>query len=421
MGSKRVEITKIDYARIKAIDDHNGITSKEIKQVLGCSERLAETYKTILGNHDNFRDIFGDMDIVGANVKLAKKSQRYQDLNRIERKAFREYAKLENTLEALNEAVLSEFGKVNFDIRRVKANKIKITGGNQAIIQLADTHFNELVDLDNNHYDFDVASKRMQKYAAEIKRQLKPYNVQKVVLAMTGDMINSDRRLDEKMAMATNRMTAAMIGTNLIQYFIQDLMDEFHQMDIFYVTGNESRSFELGWVDNVVTDNYDSLIFNILKLLFVGKRNVRFFDTNPVETVINVNSKNVLLVHGTTFGQMPMAAMQKIVAKFASKGVTIDYALFGHIHSTMITDLYARSASLVGANAYSDLALGLASSASQNLSIVMEDGTINCNKIDLQLYPGYDGYPIQKDLDAYNTKSADKAHRLYQVVEVARM
>ena len=37
--------------------------------------------------------LIADKDIVAYNIKLAKQKQRYQDLNRIERKAFRENAR----------------------------------------------------------------------------------------------------------------------------------------------------------------------------------------------------------------------------------------------------------------------------------------------------------------------------------------
>lgn len=412
-------IEKDDFVKLLAIEKLNGkITIRDIRKTLGVSKEFAALYKTLLNSRDELKQIFGDNEIVGSNVKLEKQNLRLKDLNRIERKSFRDYSRMENALIALNEEVVSKFETINFNIKKVVSDSTKIVEGDQAIIQLTDAHFNELVDLDNNRYDFEVASERMMLLAQEAKRFLSAYGVKKVVLAMTGDMINSDRRLDEKLSMSTNRMTAAMLATNLIQYFIVDLMEEFEAMDVVYVTGNESRSFEFGFTDLVVTDNYDSIVFNMLRLVFRGVSNVNFIEGNPVESVICVNGKNILLLHGTTLGKDTQQNVQKIVGKFAAKGIIVDYAIFGHIHFANVTDLYARSGSLVGSNTYSDYGLGLVTKASQLVHLIRKDGTINNYRIELQNTDGIKGYPIQKDLEAYNAKSASKAYRQYKVIEI---
>jgi len=427
------KINKDDFEKIKELQLSKKVTVRRIMKLLDISFRHAEIYKAMFDNPDELKLIFAN-EIVGENVRLAKEKQEYQDSNRIERKSFRNQARFENAITALNRAVLDKFEKIDFEIKKAlkpKEDRIyfpKVKDGepnanislskNQAIIQLSDTHFNELVDLKNNRYDFDIASKRMKLYADEIKKMLKSYNVEKVILAMTGDLINSDRRLDEKLNMATNRMTAAMISVNLIQYFIQDLMEEFDQMDVVYVTGNESRSFEYGFSDIVVTDNYDSVIFNMLKLVFNKSDCVKFIDTNPVETIICVNEKNILLTHGTHLGQATQGNIQKLVGKYASNGTTVDYVLFGHIHSAYISDNYARSSSLVGENTYSSFGLNFASKASQNLHLIKGDGTIHNFRIELQNTEGVMGYAIQSELEAYNAKSASKVHQEYEIVKI---
>ena len=80
----------------------------------------------------------------------------------------------------------------------------------------------------------------------------------------------------------------------------------------------------------------------------------------------------------------------------------------GHLHETMITDLFARSSSLVGANAYSENALNLSSRAAQNIYVMLKEGRQDI-RIDLQDTKGFKGYDIDKELMAYNTKSAEKS------------
>lgn len=413
------EISIEDFKELQKKDSQKSLTVLEIAESLNISQRYAEVYRTLLDNSETLAELFGDREIILETRKLAAQKQKYQDSNRIERKTFRDQIRMENALEALNNAVISEFDKIKFDVSGFNTS-VSIQDGNQAIIQLSDTHFNELVDLEDNNYDFDVASKRMQLFAVEAKRILSSYGVEKVILAMTGDMINSDRRLDEKLNMATNRMTAAMISTNLIQYFINDLMGTFKQMDVVYVTGNESRSFEFGFTDMVVTDNYDSIIFNMLELLYREVDNVNFIRSNPVETVININGRNILILHGTTLGQSTQQSVQKFIGKYSGRGITIHYVIFGHIHFCNIGDIFARSGSLVGVNTYSDMALGLITKPSQNIHLITAEGIVHNFRIELQDTGNLPGYPIRKDLDCYNAKSASKAHRAYKVIEIER-
>ena len=413
-----IKISEERFETLKKAYKGKKLSANKIAKILYISRSQAEVYRALLNNQDELRNIFTDDKIlIESNNKLSKSKQRLQDTNRIERGTVRKHYQMENALTALNEAVLEKFDEIDFNVKKV-VEDISIVDGDQAIIQLTDTHFNELVDLEHNKYDFDIAGKRMALFASEAKRVLGSYGIKKVILAMTGDMINSDRRVDEKLNMATNRMTATMLAVKLIQYFIQDLMTEFDQMDVVYVTGNESRAFDFGFTDMVVTDNYDSMIFNFLKEMYKESTNVNFIDSNPVETVVRINGRNILILHGTTIGAAAQGNVQKFIGKYAGRGVAIDYAIFGHIHFANIGDIFARSGSLVGSNTYSDFALGLITKPSQNLHIIRKDGTINNVRVELQQTDNVKGYPIQNDLDSYNAKSASKAHRLYKVIEI---
>jgi predicted phosphodiesterase len=395
-------------------------TTLEIQNMFGMSNRRANTYRQIASHKDDLLKVLApervDVDIVSESVKLAKQKQRYQDSNRIERKAFREHARVENAITSLNEAVLKQFAEVDFNVQPQTSQPIT-KEGTKAIIQFTDAHFNELIDLDGNRYDFKIASQRMREFAKEAKRYCKANGVDEVLLALTGDMINSDRRLDEKLNMSTNRTNACLLATKLIQLFIQDLLTDIEHIDVTYVTGNESRVMEFGFSDIVITDNYDTNIFNMLTLVFEGVKRVKFLRGNPVENVVTVNGKNVLLLHGTTLGQAPQANLQKLFGKYALNGIKLDYAIFGHIHFANITDLYARSASLSGGNSYSDYGLGLASKASQNIHFIKKDGTINNVRVELQQADN-EGYDIEYYLDAYDVKPANNSYKGIRQISV---
>ena len=359
---------------------------------------------------DIIQYVIADKEIIQHNILLQKRSQKQADLNRIKNKSFREHSRLENALVEYNKALIDLLKRESLKTS-IKQHTSK---GKQAIIvQIADTHFNELVDLKNNKYDFEVASKRLQKFAHHIKEYAKFYIVSEIFIAITGDLINSDRRLDEKLSMSTNRAKATFLGVHLLKHFILDL-NSVANISIGCVSGNESRAYELGWVDMVATDNYDFTIFEMLRLLLPD---INFITSGGLELVVEVNGHNVLLIHGHQLGNMNNDKIAKVMSKYARNGIILDFMMCGHLHETKITDLYARSSSLVGANAYSENSLLLSSRAAQNIYI-MKDKERHDIRIDLQNTKGFYGYPINKELSSYNAKSLDKTFKKQTIFKI---
>ena len=355
--------------------------------------------------------LIADKDIIEYNIRLAKQKQKFQDLNRIERKAFREGSRQENALVEYNTEIIKLLKRESL---KTKLSKKKHNSEAAIVCQLADLHLNELVELESNKYDFDIASKRLQKYAYKVKEYVKFHKANKVLIAITGDLINSDRRLDEKLSMATNRAKATFLGVHLLKYFILDI-NEIAEVQVCCVTGNESRvNFELGFVDMVASDNYDFTIFEMLRLLLPD---INFLRGDALELVVEINGKNMLVIHGHQLSKMDSNVVGKVISKYSAKGVIIDFIICGHLHETMIRDNIARSASLVGSNAYSENALNLAGTAAQNIYCFTDDGRHDV-RIDLQETKGWDGYNIKEELFAYNAKSVQKTHKKETIFKI---
>lgn len=356
-----------------------------------------------------------DKDLTDYSTHLVKKLQKSNDINRIERKAFRENTRLENALTEYNKELVKELSSLKpFTIKHSKVNN-KAVG----VVQISDAHFNELINIDGNKYDFEIAAQRLKLLADKSKQYFKCIGIKKVLIAFTGDLLNSDRRLDEKLNMATNRAKATLLAFHLLEQFIIDLNLEFNVI-LASVSGNESRaSEEMGYSEIIATDNYDFTIFNMLKVAFRQSKGITFIDGDNSEKVINVAGQNILLLHGLSVKGDIEKSIQQMMGKYARKGVIIDYVLIGHIHSARIGDLYARSSGLCGGNAYSDFALNLASRASQNIGIFFENKSHDVMKIDLQITDDVQGYEIIKELESYNAKSVDKCKvnvPIFQVV-----
>ena len=360
-----------------------------------------------------FREGIEDSDLVIENVRLAKQKQAYQDLNRIERKSFREHARIENALEGYTKELKTLFENNKLS-KLVKKHPVK--DGAVGVLQFSDVHFNELVNIVSNKYDFNVASQRCRHFVNRAMKYFKTANVSNVLVALTGDLLNSDRRLDELLSNATNRAKATFLSVDIMQQVLLDVNRQFN-VSVASISGNEGRANpETGWTDLMATDNYDYTIFNILKYL-LGKK-ITFIEGDPSELVIDVAGQNLLILHG--HGGIKHTNLEtsvnQIIGRYKLKGVDIDYVIFGHMHSCRIGDNYARSSSMVGANDYSDKALNLAGRASQNCYIFYENGNRDGIRIDLQNYG--EGYDIDTALSAYNPKSSSKTHNGVTVFKI---
>lgn len=356
-----------------------------------------------------------DGDLVKENVRLAKQAQKRQDQNRIKNKSFREHARIENAIEEFTGS-LSEVFKSNSLSAYTKPKVGTIESQPIGIIHFSDLHFNEQVHLESNIFNYEIASKRIEKHVTKALEHFKLSNVGHVLVALTGDILNSDRRLDELLENATNRSKAVFLAVDILQQAILHINNEGFNVTVASICGNEARvGKDIGWVADMASDNYDFVIHNIMSKLFEGSEGVNFLPiTDPLEQIVQVNGCNVLLLHGHGHNGISSAKgniatkVAQTKARYASRGIKIDYVLMGHIHEAYVSDMFARSGGLPGANAYSEKALNLDSRASQNYYIIQEDGSVDGVKNDLQNVDGYAGYKYDKELEAYHSKSAIK-------------
>jgi predicted phosphodiesterase/transcriptional regulator with XRE-family HTH domain len=374
-----------------------------------------------------FRDVpwpCSNEELVADNTRLAAKAQKAQDTNRIERRSFRDNVRLLNALTEYNEQLIETLNKHKLPkagggAKGQRGKGAKAKGETKGVLHFTDAHFNELVEIEGNRYDFSVAAARMRKLVQKAKVYFNAHGVREVLVACTGDLMNSDRRLDELLNMATNRSHATFLAVELIEQMLLDLAVDYH-VGYATVSGNESRAKqEHSYSQILATDNYDFTIHNILEKVFQDDRRVTFYRGDPTQFVVRFGDRNLLLVHGESLRGATDAAIDKIRNLHASKGVIIDLVLCGHLHYPVISDVICRAGSLVGSNAYAEKALYVSSRASQNAHLIHVGDCIDSIKIDVQNVDGITGYPIDRELEAYNAKSAAKVHDKVKIVEVS--
>jgi predicted phosphodiesterase len=390
-------------------------TLKELYPDLASTEWLRKLVKIEVEAARTETDLpEADAEVVEQNVRLANRLQRASDINRIERKSFRHHARAANAIEALQSEILDILRVCSKDLSQ--PTKIRSGSYNSkrpvAVLHLSDLHFNELIDLPHNHYDFVIAAKRLQLLAQKTKLYAKAHQCERIVVALGGDIINSDRRLDEILSMATNRARAVVLATHVLRQLLEDLRTDFF-IDVFGITGNEGRAKqELAWGDPAVSDSYDASVYWMLEqLLGQNDKGLRFHPLHGNEVMFQIHKQIFLLLHGHQVNASDQRKVQAIIGKHSAvAGQQVTHVLCGHIHSSLVGDYVSRNASLAGSNAYSDEGLNFASKASQNLHIVSEQG-LDGIKLDVQDVTGVDGYGIIEQLEAHEARSVEQVHR----------
>ena len=60
--------------------------------------------------------------------------------------------------------------------------------------------------------------------------------------------------------------------------------------------------------------------------------------------MVNVGGQNLLLIHGLGGLRGGLEkAINQIMGRYASKGIEVDYVIFGHVHSARVGDNYGKN------------------------------------------------------------------------------
>lgn len=362
---------------------------------------VRKIYNTILEEQD---DPTNEAELL---VKSEASRQGLRDTSNVLRKVNRETFRVWNVLEGMYSEYKDLLTKIDLTSFKIQPHK-PITGNKCGILHLSDLHLNEEIsprESFGNTFNFTVASKRLKKYVTESLELFRFYKISTVTILLSGDIINSNRRLTEKFAAITSQSRASLLATYLLQQVILEVAQEF-SVTIEYVIGNESRIGDVDWASDTImaSENWDHLIVENLRLIFKGT-DVKFNKPDSlIETVFTLpNGFKGLLFHGNTLkgsGSTDKSASQ-ILMKYIMQGTKINGGFSGHIHSAMVSDVFSRSSSLCGANAYSSQDLHFVSRASQNCYIADKDHYTGI-KIDVQNVNEYPGYEIIEELEYYD-------------------
>lgn len=360
-----------------------------------------ESAEAVLSEFKYICKTIGDKELQSSNTDLLRKGLKFKDKLNYERKTFYKDLRSINALEELNKELIEKIKLLKpREVQHSLVEDVEIKNDDVLVVQLSDIHVSEVVREQYDNFNFEVLCKRLKKFANHIKQQCRLHGYNKILVALTGDLINNNTIISKLLNNSCNKAKAILLAVDILEQFLLDLKSVCNDISIACVAGNESRLYNEHSEDSeIITNNCDFIVFNMLEKLLGNT--FKFIKGFYNELVVNVNGSNILLTHGTAYAKGDVEkAVTETIGRYSAKGLEIRYIIFGHIHNSRISTMFGRSGSIVGDNAYSGKTLNLLSRASQNLYIVSKDGSINCTCIDLQEYTE-DSYDIVDKLNYF--------------------
>jgi hypothetical protein len=302
-----------------------------------------------------------------------------KDLNKVQREI------VDKTL--LVEELTNAFKNINFNYSQYQYKKIEKQNDDVMLVSLTDLHIGAKVHNAHNVYNFDIAKKRMELFLEKVIVEGKTNGITDIHVVGQGDYIEHVYMRTQQGHEAEFTFVEQIVkACEIIQEFVIKLSKYFN-VTFRSISGNHDRISKKE--DNVPHDNISHIINHSLKTLItaINSETLSYIEAdNTYYTLITVNGKNILYVHGDRDGK---ADSLKIAKYSQILGIQIHAIVLGHYHHYAVNELGFDGieiffGSLKGVDEYA-IQIKKLSPASQGIIIVRENGEIEPKKICLQI------------------------------------
>ena len=326
-----------------------------------------------------YKNIFDRDDY---NVKKLKDIARSKKSNSYTAKENRTILQLWNDRDDILDAVRSAASTINkMKVKPLKFKKSKKKKGMTKELLLSDIHFGKLIEESEiqQPFNLEVCKQRLEEVVhatiGEIERDSKEYNMDEIVLAILGDIIENYSMHVMESAKGCEFGNSKQVYEALINIFkivIVPLNQLGIPMRVVAVTGNHDRDGVKKTFCKPGEDNFTHIIYHGLKDLCEvgGLKNIEFTIPKDPWAVIEIYGNTVLYEHYDNCKSPDRKSLEGLLTKRAHQlRRTLDYMRGGHFHeSTSFRDGRMQiNGCLTGTDSYASV-LGFNAGASQTLN-----------------------------------------------------
>lgn len=205
-------------------------------------------------------------------------------------------------------------------------------------LMLSDIHYGKKTE----NFNLEVCRTRVRYltsvFLQEIKDKNKTFSVDRLIVALLGDIIESYTMHNLESAIGCefgNSQQVQCAIESLFEDVLVPIAATGIKADVVCVTGNHDRSETNRTMNNPGENNLSWIVYQSLKLLCDAKglNNFTFHIPKDSFTILNVYSNNILYEHGDNVNASSKEAFEKLIqSRSRQSGLVIDMARFGHWH-----------------------------------------------------------------------------------------
>lgn len=358
--------------------------NKKYRRKYGKKDRGFESIRKCYRRYENYfkRD--------DEKIDSLKKMHRTKKSNSLTARENRTILQLWNDRDDLLESIevmLKHTSVKKYSLPKLKKSKNKKNMTLELLV--SDAHYGKLIDdVSGKFVDHKEIRKRIRKVCdvvlKEIVRENKSFNIERIVIAMIGDMIENAVMHGMESVRGSEFGSSKQV-TVAIESLFYDLILPLAvtgiKMDIPCVTGNHDRVSKDKTYSNPGEENLTYIIYNTLKMLSEqsGLKNVTFKICRGLYMSEQIYKNTIIYEHGDELKNLNRDTMANLMSKRGVQlGKVADYYRVGHWHECVS---YGRGKMMVngsvpGQDSYAD-SKGFHSEAIQILNYYVDTANRN--------------------------------------------
>ena len=331
-----------EIAFIINLKETTDLTWVEITDKYNKKFKTNRNFETVKKAYQRYADIASDTDVQVKNLKKLHQSKQVNRFTAKENKSIIEqWVARDDLIETISNTVKK------MALHKYKLPKIAAKSRQKKNMTLellfSDVHYGKYIDnVEGNFVDVKVIRERVRKVAdsvvKEIVREGKSFNVERVVLAFIGDIIeNADfhgQESEKGCEFSTSRQVQEAINSMFYDLILPISMTGI-KVDIPCVTGNHDRVGHNKTYQKPGEDNLTYIIYKTLELLCIqsGLKNVTFQIARSLYTHIEIYKNVVVYEHGDELKNLNRDTMANQMSKRQVQlGRVVNFFRVGHWH-----------------------------------------------------------------------------------------
>lgn len=354
---------------------------------------IVESYRQVIKYEQNKRGQLPKVQDYAQMVSektLDSIKQEIGEINHAKLTARQDFLKLNKVKRELNKDILlieelgSRFDELDLNVIDYKPVFVDSLPIKTMIVGVSDLHYGAIVDVEGYLYNAEIAEKLMLGYADKIIQLAEVENVDKIEVVGMGDLVESAYMRHSQAYNVDMTFSEQINGAASLMIKFLSILSKYAKVSYAGINGNHDRMSSKN--DTIFSDGAVNIINNYIKLFCeLDTSRVEYIETDPYHHIKNVHGRSFLFVHGDI---TPIKKASVLAEQSSLYGIDFDALLAGHIHHFTMREVgynkfVATFGSVKGSDEYSLKTIGSASSRSQGIVLVDENGQFDIRKISI--------------------------------------